>query len=298
MENNNTEAANMNILSGFIDEAGSSIDDQIKVIKEMRWSHIEARAVNGKNLTDISNDEFEEVCEKVNSAGIKIHCFGSAVANGGKDPYSEDDYNYSIEALKRAIPRMHRLGTKLIRGMSFKGVSGLYENKLSCDSELEKIVFEKVKRIAEICEDGGVVYGLENCGDYTNHSWQHARKLYSTINSPSLKMIFDMGNLVGAIDRTSSDTNKVIDIWDYYTNIKDLIHHVHIKDSYMNEEGKKVHTFPGEGNALVEKIVKDLLASGYNGCFSIEPHMYNGPEGFKEYGKKFEAILEKIKKNM
>ena len=36
---------------------------------------------------------------------------------------------------------------------------------------------------------------------------------------------------------------------------------------------KAVYTFPGEGDGCVREIVSDLIARGYDGGFSIEPHM-------------------------
>ncbi|MFC1976460.1 sugar phosphate isomerase/epimerase, partial [Chloroflexota bacterium] len=67
--------------TGFADEAGASIDVQIKATKELGWSNIESRSIDGINLTDISDEKFEEVVEKLAEAGIKINCFGSAIAN-------------------------------------------------------------------------------------------------------------------------------------------------------------------------------------------------------------------------
>jgi len=67
-------------------------------------------------------------------------------------------------------------------------------------------------------------------------------------------------------------------------------------------------TFPGDGNGYVKEIVADLLKNGYNGGFSIEPHMaivfhdksvkseadirYNN---YVEYGKRFMKIVDKIR---
>ena len=50
-------------------------------------------------------------------AGVKINCFGSAVANWGKR--IDESFDTSLEEAKRAIPRMQKLGTKLVRIMSF-----------------------------------------------------------------------------------------------------------------------------------------------------------------------------------
>lgn len=105
--------------TGFADEAGASIDVQIQATKALGWSQIESRNIDGVNLTDITDAKFDEVCQKLADADVHINCFGSAIANWARDPRKDEDFQYSLAALKRAIPRMHRLGTQMIRGMSF-----------------------------------------------------------------------------------------------------------------------------------------------------------------------------------
>ena len=137
--------------TGFADEAGASIDVQIQATKELGWSHIESRNIDGVNLTDISDAQFEEVSQKLQDAGISINCFGSAVANWSKDPRKEEDFQKSIAELTRAIPRMQRLGTNMIRGMSFAVV----KDEEPDNPELEQIVFKKVRHLVSMCEDAG-----------------------------------------------------------------------------------------------------------------------------------------------
>ena len=62
---------------------------------------------------------FERVCSKLVAAGIRISCFGSAVANWSKDPRRDADFDRSKAELERAIPRMQALGVHMLRGMSF-----------------------------------------------------------------------------------------------------------------------------------------------------------------------------------
>jgi sugar phosphate isomerase/epimerase len=71
-------------LSGFADEAASDIENQIRATKELGWKCIEARNVNGENIHDLSDHEFDVVYEKLATANIKINCFGSNIANWGK----------------------------------------------------------------------------------------------------------------------------------------------------------------------------------------------------------------------
>lgn len=280
--------------TGFCDEAGSDIETQIKATKELGWNHIELRNIGGVNITDITDDAFERICGRLEENGIRINCFGSAIANHGKDPRSKEDFTYSKEALKRAIPRMHRLGVKMIRGMAFKAV-------LPADpdhGEIEKLVFGKVDELAKMCEDAGVLYVCENCGDYSGLSYAHAIRLVHAVSSPAFRLLFDMGNTVAEDNRIGEPPYARQSAWDFYRNVKDFIGYVHIKDAIIDRNGKKVHTFPGEGSADVEKIVTDLLRSGYDGGFSIEPHMRNGYDGFIEYGRRFIKMMDHIQKEL
>ncbi len=93
------------VYSGFADEAGASIDVQIKATLELGWRHIECRNVDWVNLTDVSDEAFEEICQELDASGVKINCFGSAVANWGKDPRSEEDYLSSLESLRARHPQ-------------------------------------------------------------------------------------------------------------------------------------------------------------------------------------------------
>ena len=109
-------------LTGFADEAAKDLDGQIRAIKELGWSNIESRNIDGVNIHDLDDKAFDIACGKLADAGIKINCFGSAIANWAKSiekPFDED-----LAATKRAIPRMKRLGTKMIRIMSDPPIEG------------------------------------------------------------------------------------------------------------------------------------------------------------------------------
>jgi len=48
-------------LTGIADEASQNINEQISATKELGWNAIESRFINGKNIHDISEEEFEQV---------------------------------------------------------------------------------------------------------------------------------------------------------------------------------------------------------------------------------------------
>ena len=106
-------------LTGFADEAGIDLATQIKATKELGWKFIEARGINGKNLATLTDEEFDTVCGQLDEAGVQINCFGSGIANWSRHPRKEEDFQASVKELTDALPRMKKLGIKIVRGMSF-----------------------------------------------------------------------------------------------------------------------------------------------------------------------------------
>jgi len=296
--------------TGFADEAGEDIDTQIAATKELGWSRIESRNINNINIHDLSDRDFEIVKEKLYESKITVNCFGSTVANWSRDPRSEKDFQLSMEELNRAIPRMKALGCSMIRGMSFTrlGDPSLYTE------ELEKMIFRKVGKLVEKCEENGIDYMHENCSNYGGMSSEHTLKLLDNIKSPHFKLLFDTGNPVNSLDCREGYEDKMQNALQFYNEIKEFVAYVHIKDGRFickqsNETFNKTEwTFPGEGEGHVREIVTDLIKNGYHGGFSIEPHMVlvyheqnaSSPEKMKyqnyiEYGRRFMKMVEEIK---
>ena len=300
--------------SGFADEAGNSIDVQIKATLELGWQNIESRSIDGVNLTDLSDEQFEVVCQKLDAANgsanhiVRINCFGSAIANWSTDPRNDKDYQTSLAALRRAIPRMQRLGTRYLRGMSF----GIVRDAVPDSPEIEKLVIEKVKTMVALCEQAGVYYLHENCMNYGGLSYEHTLRLLEGIRSPYFRLVFDTGNPVGSDCRIGKPPYAKQSSWEFYSKVRDFIEYVHIKDCiFIAETGqifpKLEHTFPGEGHGDVRRIVADLLHRGYDGGFSIEPHLavvYHDDsqrlpdqiryENYIEYGQRFMQMVAEV----
>ena len=140
-------------LTGFADEAGAALDTQIKATKELGWSNIEMRNVQigdfpAANLHDIPDDAFEAVVEKLAAESITINSFGSAIANGAKN--IEDPFEITLAEARRAIPRMQRLGTKLIRIMS-------YPIRKEGDDQMEEERFRRLRELQQMFGGAGLI---------------------------------------------------------------------------------------------------------------------------------------------
>ena len=287
--------------TGFADEAATGIDGQIKATQALGWQFIESRNIDGRNIHDLDDAAFDTVCGKLAAAGIRINCFGSAIANWGKR--IDQPFDSSLAEARRAIPRMQRLGAKLIRIMSFAVLP-----ERGPEDQMAEERFRRLRELQRMFADAGLTVVHENCMNYGGMGWQYTLKLVD--NVPGLKLVFDTGNPVFSEDRIKPAPCPMQSAWEFYAHVKEFVAYVHIKDGYVDTAAKKsVFTFPGDGQAEVRRIVKDLLASGYQGGISIEPHLavvFHDPtitsedgvrfNNYVEYGRRMMRMVDDIRK--
>lgn len=287
------------ILMGIGDEAGSSIDSQIAATRELGWKHIEMRGVEvpgypKANFHDLPEAAFEVAWEKLQTAGIQVYCFGSTIMNWAKTVQSPP-FEVTREELKRCIPRMQRTGTKFVRIMSFKPGED--------EAEVPPVVFERVREVTARFLDAGIQPVHENCMNYGGMSARHALQLLEQV--PGLKWVFDTANPIFNADRTGPQPWRKQDPWQFWTQVRDVTAHIHVKDATWNAAKNDAdYRWPGEGDGCVKQILADAARRGYQAGVSIEPHMVvvfhdassqandsATRENFVEYGRRLAALV-------
>ena len=279
-------------LAGFADEASSGLSGQIRATKGLGWNAIEARNIDGCNIHDLSEDAFEKVVQELESEDVYVNCFGSAIANWAKDP--RDDFSITMAEVQRAVVRMKRLGTRLIRIMSYKRLDG--------DDQMAEERFRRLREIVAVFLSEGLQPVHENCMNYGGMSWQHTIDMLE--NVPGLKLVFDTGNPVFLKDY-SKGGDCWQDGWEFYCNVREHVAYIHIKDCINpTADQKEEYCMPGEGQGYVKEIISDLYDRGYAGGISIEPHLasvFHDPnsvisdesyELYVEYGCQLMKILD------
>lgn len=287
-------------LTGFADEAAADLPGQIRATRELGWTNIESRAIDGTNIHDLPDAAFDAACALLDQAGVHVNCFGSTIANWGKK--ITDPFDITLAEIGRAIPRMQRLGTRLIRIMSYAVLPGR-----GPDDQIEQERFTRLREIVRLFGDAGMTPVHENCANFGGMGWKYTQRLLD--NVPGLKLVFDTGNPVGTQDYVSGQPGKRQSAWEFYQHVRDHVAYVHIKDGRFLEDtggtfSKCEYTWPGEGDGDVVRIVGDLVARGYDGGFSMEPHMsvvFHETGGdseaqaryrtYVEYGRRFTKIL-------
>lgn len=290
-------------LMGIGDEAANTIDGQIQATQELGWEFIEPRGVEvpgfaKANFHDIPDAAFDVVVQKFEATGIQAYCFGSTIMNWAKTV--ETPFDVTLAEVRRAIPRMQRVGAKYVRIMSFKPGDD--------DYTIPTKVFERVREVTQMFLDAGLQPVHENCMNHGGMSWQHALELLD--KCPGLKWVFDTANPIFNPDRSKPKPWPKQDAWEFWKHVRDHVVHIHIKDATWNPAKNDAdYHWPGEGQGRVRDILKDALARGYDAGLSLEPHMVvvfhdaqskaNNEAAMKanfvEYGRRLEKMLGEIR---
>ncbi|MDF1813637.1 MAG: sugar phosphate isomerase/epimerase [Verrucomicrobiales bacterium] len=244
--------------TGFADEAEKSLEGQIKTLKEVGWSAVELRLLGGKNVVDLTDEEWQETYDRLQEAGISVVGFGGQIGNWAR-PIT-NDFQVDVDELRRVAPRMRAAGTKFLRIMSYPNDP---ENPLEREAWKKETV-RRISELAKIAEDEGVILGHENCSGY-GETYEGFLELAEAVDSPAFQLTFDTGN-------NSLHDNDCEATWAYYEACRDNITHVHIKCAKPGPDGKYATCFPEE-DPVQERIIRNLKETGYDGWLSIEPHI-------------------------
>ena len=293
------------IFTGIGDEAGDLLDAQIAATKDLGWSHLEPRTVEipgfpKANFHDLPDPAFDLAFRQLQDAGIHAYCFGSTIMNWARRV--GDPFETTLAEVKRAIPRMQRLGTRYIRIMSFKPDDDEFR--------IPAQVFRRVKEVTDRFLDSGLQPVHENCMNYGGMSWQHALELLD--KCPGLKWVFDTANPLFNPDRSKPKPWPKQDPWEFWEQIRDHVAHIHVKDAAWNSaKNQNDYVWPGEGQGRVADILRDALTRKYSGALSIEPHMvavFHDPQAvtdqsarrrnYIDYGRCLQELVTDLSRNI
>lgn len=240
-------------LSGIGDEAGSTILEQIRALELVGWRTIELRTVDGIPLADLSDRHFDRVAEALSDARMSAVCLDSRIANWGR-PIT-GDLEADLTELRTLARRCGQLGTRYVRIMS-------YPNDGLDDADWRDEALRRLRILAAEAEQSGVVLLHENCAGWAGRDGSRMLQMLETVGGPALRLLFDMGNGV----------EYEYDGYDLLRQIVDHVAHVHVKDA-RGPASAAVYTLPGDGECRVADCLRLLVARGYSGVWSVEPHL-------------------------
>ena len=237
-------------ISGFSDEISSEIKVQFEVLNKLGIKYFEPRGVDGKNISELNDDEVIALKEKMSAYGIKASSIGSPI---GKIKLT-DDFEAHFELFKRVVKTAKMLDTKYIRMFSF------YHDGGEWTEEERKQVIERLVKMIDYAKENDVILLHENEKDIYGDTKDRCVDLMQELYCENFKAVFDPANFV----QCGQDTKAC------YEELKNYIEYMHIKDA-KSVDGSVVPSGYGDGD--VKYILDSLFANGYNGFLSLEPHL-------------------------
>jgi sugar phosphate isomerase/epimerase len=228
---------------------GWSWEDMLSTAKDLGFDGIEIRGIGNElyvpEVKHFSSNNIEQTKKKLSKIGLEIPCLTSACFLFDK-VNAEKQINECINYIDLAA----KLGTPYVR------VLGDAQPQAS-DVDID-FVAKNLKMLAEKAGAKGIKLLIETNGIFADS--KVLKEMLESVNSHSVGVLWDIHHPVRYFNESIEYT---------YSNLKDYICFVHIKDSVMTDGAVK-YKMTGHGDIPVKAAVKLLKQNGYDGYVSLE----------------------------
>lgn len=233
-------------IAAFADEADKTLDGQISALTENGIGLIEIRGVDGKNISDLAENEARQVKARLDEAGITVWSVGSPF---GKQEIT-DDFAPHLDKFRRTVAISEILGAKRMRIFSF------YHTNLPITETVRDSVFERLNRFVEETKETDMILCHENekgiYGDIAARCVDIHRAL------PTLRAVFDPANFANCRE-------DVLTAWELLAPYNEYLH---IKDVAEDETIVPA----GEGICQMQELIRRYRDNGGT-VMTLEPHL-------------------------
>ncbi len=265
-------------LSGFSDEISPDFETQCTVVSQLGLKYLEFRSAWDVNVLDLDADQLAEAKNILDAHGIGVSSIGSPIGKIGID----DDFAPHLERMQHAAEVAHFFGAPYIRIFSFFMPAGS-----DPDSHRDAVI-SRMRELATVAEEAGVVLLHENEKDIYGDIPRRCLDIIESVDSPNLKVAWDAANFVQVGVRPFIEA---------YALLRPHLAYVQIKDANL-ADGEVVAA--GRGDGQVRETIRALQQDGFDGFFSLEPHLsqthalggFSGPDLFTEAWQAFTELLK------
>ena len=265
-------------LSGFSDEISPDFEEQCAVVSSLGLKYLEFRSAWDVNILDLDDAQLDKAKDILSTHGLSVSSIGSPIA---KIPV-EEAFGPHLDRMRHAADVAHRFDARYIRIFSFFIPAGS-----DPDSHRDEVL-SRMTELARVAEANDVILLHENEKEIYGDIPRRCLDIVESVGSPNLKVVWDAANFVQVGVRPLTEG---------YAMLRPYLEYVQIKDAIL-ATGEVVAAGHGDGE-LVETI-RELKRDGFDGFFSLEPHLsqahalggFSGPELFTEAWKSFTDILK------
>lgn len=264
-------------LSGFSDEISPDLEEQATLIRKLGMTHLELRSAWGTNVLDLDADQLARARQILDDHGLRVSSIGSPL---GKI-FIDEDFGPHLDRARHAVDVAHHFGAPYIRIFSFFIRPG------DDPDDHRDEVLRRMRALADVAEQGDVVLLHENEKEIYGDVPRRCVDILESVGSPNLRAAWDAANFVQVGVRPFTEG---------FAAIRPYLEYVQIKDAHL-ADGEVVAA--GRGDGEVVETIRALREDGFDGFFSLEPHLsaahslggFSGPDLFTEAWQAFTDLL-------
>jgi sugar phosphate isomerase/epimerase len=264
-------------LSGFIDEISNDFKEQCEVAAGLGLRYVEVRSAWGTNILDLDTGQLDTVRKTLADYGLSVSSIGSPIGKISID----DDFPPHLERMRHAVEVAQALAAPYIRLFSF-----FIPECTDPDSRRDEVL-TRMNALAEVSADADVILVHENEKEIYGDIPRRCLDIVSSVSAPQLQLAWDPANFVQVGVRPYTEG---------YAMLRRHVSYIQIKDALLADGTVVV---AGAGDGEVVETVRALRADGFDGFFSLEPHLgeytafgaLSGAELFTQAWKAFTDIL-------
>lgn len=265
-------------LSGFIDEISPDFTEQCRTAADLGLRYVELRSAWGVNILDLDPGRLGDMRRTLAAYDLEVSSIGSPI---GKI-FIDEDFAPHLDRMRHAADVAHLFAAPYIRIFSFFLRPG------SDPAGHRDEVIDRMRALARVAEDADLILLHENEKEIYGDVPGRCLDVVRSVDSPHLRLAWDPANFVQVGVRPYTDG---------YALLRPHVAYVQIKDA-LAASGAVVPA--GRGDAEIARTVRALHHDGFDGFFSLEPHLsaataaggFSGPELFRTAWQAFTDLLK------
>jgi len=283
-------------LGVITDGISTDFEHALKVMSDNGLDQAELQYLWDKEVGDMSKSEIDKAGELLKNYNMEVSCISRHNFAGiGVHEVSIGDstYNHHMEKLKECIDMAQKLGSPLVRIMSFRkemvlfGEHGAEKWNVS-DGAWNKLV-ELLTPVVQLAKESDIMLVVETGNNAMITSCYLGRKLIDDLETKHLKVLWDPANALYCGENPSKNALDSME--------GGYLGHVHMKDVEVAIHQATIKCVAlGEGQMAphLQTIADRLNEIGYDGAMSLEsvfrPSEGNFEDGFRESVSTFKRL--------
>ena len=265
-------------LSGFADEISLDLEEQCELLDTLGIRFIELRSAWDTNVLDLDDDQVGRVRKILAAHGISLSSVGSPI---GKISV-HDDFEPHLARFRRAVGVAEELEAPYIRLFSFF-IPGGEDPAVHRDE-----VIRRMSALAAAAAGHDVVLVHENEKEIYGDVPERCLDVVESVGSHQLRLAWDPANFVQCGVRPFTDG---------YAMLRPYVDYIQIKDA---DRATGTVLPAGQGDGQLRETLDALRADGFDGFFSMEPHLevagshggFSGAQQFTRATRAFTGLLD------